>query len=453
MSKNKKDLYFGTAILFVIFVIIYVFSLFYEPIGDDILTYFDRGITLYLDNVESTLGHRFCSIRQVINSTAYIYKVWSGRFVGYFFNFIGTLLPKFLLAFFKSLILFLNVFFTVRIVKKDTISVLKTPIYCLLLFMSACWYKYGTFFTYTWTDITIYSLPIMLCLLYYNLEIVDTDKKHSLFIITIIGFLAGAAHEVISMQLIVMVGINYIKSFIKKEKTFKSIFRNTGLIIGYAAGFFAPGNFSRIHESHDYIDTSLFYRIYKSAGMHKALLVNTKGSLIIFSLTFALFVFYFYKLCKNDNNYFIRFIWDNLDLLANGIISILVWSIFHHVAPYHIDFWVFTVYAVMFKTIENGINLLSYHEIEKFCSLLSFMVLLTFILINKNELASFISTSIERTKIINFSQENGLSEATIPAYDEKLSNERYSLDYLNNESGDFDSIYYREYYKLKITVE
>ena len=77
----KKILTLSIILLF--FGLFYVVYYYRDPFGDDILIFYNHGISYYLDKIPFDLGVRTTSFAQVITQVAYVYNVWTGRIIGY----------------------------------------------------------------------------------------------------------------------------------------------------------------------------------------------------------------------------------------------------------------------------------------------------------------------------------------------------------------------------------
>lgn len=89
LKNTRARLTTGCIIIGLISCFIWYFSYINEPIGDDVLLYFDGAIASYLDDYEFVLGDKLTSFTQVINELKFIYMHWSGRMPGYFLCLTG----------------------------------------------------------------------------------------------------------------------------------------------------------------------------------------------------------------------------------------------------------------------------------------------------------------------------------------------------------------------------
>lgn len=173
--KRKKNikLIFGTMVVILVTCFTWYFSWINEPIGDDILCYYDRALTLYLDEFERDIGQRITNFSQIQQELKFAYLYWTGRMPGYAFNYVGKLLPKFVQALLTALIFSSNVFLALRIGFKSSKKVLSSPLSFGVLWLVLYWYRPEVYYTYMWTMVSIYSFSVLLVLLYYNLTVIN----------------------------------------------------------------------------------------------------------------------------------------------------------------------------------------------------------------------------------------------------------------------------------------
>lgn len=167
-EKSKGIHIFGIIVISLITLFAACFSYINEPIGDDVLCYFDGALTYYLDDITSNLGNRLSNLGQVVKELGFVYQYWSGRMSGYTFEFIGKLMPKSLQAVLTALIFTSNIFLALRIVYGKRRKVLEHPLAFGILFLVMYWYRSECYYTYMWTMVSIYSFAVFLSLLYYN---------------------------------------------------------------------------------------------------------------------------------------------------------------------------------------------------------------------------------------------------------------------------------------------
>ena len=444
--RNKNKLILGTITILSVFLFMTAFIFLNEPIGDDVLYYFENGVSYYLDEVPNNLGRRITTINQVIESTQYIYLHWSGRFVGYLLTFLGKLFPRIVTSAISSGILVANIILALRIIYKDTIKAISSPVAFVVMFFASYWYRLLSYFTYMWTFITIYSFTAFCCLLFYNLVIINY-KKNNAVVVFLVGLLAGIGHEVISLCVLVGIVVKELVMIRDKEIKISYLTTNVGFLIGYFVGFCAPGNFNRINESHDAISESLISRLLNSLGMHKAVLMNTKGSNVLFSIVIIAAIVSL-VLCNNKKQNILFLIKDNIDFIFGFMASIAIWALFHHVAPYHVELWVISFYIFIFKIIFNS-EFFKMLSNKSYASAVSVIFVVSVFLLNCKEMKDFYDVAIKRKEVVNNSSENVVE---IPKYKTILSRDRYYIDSLNDQKT-YDREYFVAFYNKRLIVK
>lgn len=456
MEKKRESLS-GKAILglvVIVFVTIFMafFSYINEPIGDDVLCYFDGALTLYLDDFDFSLGNRISGLGQVIRELFFIYFHWSGRMTGYAFELIGKILPKCVQAFFTSGIFTLNVFLALRIVYGKSRKVLENPLIFCLLYLILYWYRNGCYYTYMWTMVSIYSFSLMLVLLYYNLysQVMQKSTLRNRVFLQILGFFAGFSHEIFSLCLIVAVGINWIRDCLEKKNRLTSVFYHTGLGIGYLLCFCAPGNFSRTTESHDIVKNPYLIRLKNCITLHKEMLVEEPTARWFFwgTLLMACTVVIIMIIRKDGRlkTYFL----ETAGLMGAAFFSVAVWAAMPRCPVYGLDLWGVFVYIFL---LFFAVRINDYVNVPKMAGIMgTFALALFFSLSNIKEVYSYTKTSLRRRECVRIALEENKSEIVVPKFAESLSDERYHLGYLNSQD-QYDRSYYQEYYGVRLIIE
>lgn len=448
---------FGIGIVVLVTILMAFFSYIYEPTGDEILGAFDSSLTYYLDDYSDELGERIVSLNQVGTLLKFIYLNWSGRLTGYTLNLLGYLLPKAGLAIITSLMYTSVCLLALRIVFSDCKSILSHSVYFLVLYSALFWTKPYVYFTLMWTMTSIYVSSLLLCLLYYNIGVLDSQREKSTgkwFAVQIVGVLAGVSHEVIALCLISTILTKWIIDVVYGEVRFKSVFQHVGLGIGYVIGFFSPGNFSRIGESHDVVTEDFLSRIINSLSSHIYILRSEDSWMTMVGASLAILacISLIYLLCKKKSVYGVRWIVKEIAPLAvGGMVSIIVWAIMPKVSDYGLDLWIVLVYLIIIKMIEEARKNWSFSDV--LIQNLSGILLISFILVFYwNETVSYHSVYSERMDRIQSAVENGQTEVKVPLYPQQISSERFDVLYLNDQE-QYDCDYYQRYYGIHVILE
>lgn len=461
IDNEKFKLAICVIIIGLFFVITSFFVYINEPIGDDVLGMFDNALFLYLDEFEYTIGSRITSLRQVIEQLKLIYLYWSGRMPGYTIMYIGRLTPRFVTSIITASIAIGICIFSLKIVYKDMRNGLKHILLFVIIWLAVFWYKQGLYYTYMWTLSSIYSTTPFFCLAYYALAFSDQkhkwntrNKKVFLAGLQVLGLVAGWSHEVLSITMIVIVGIKWILDVKNKKVKWYGLFMHSGLGIGYLLGFFAPGNFNRMHESHDQTSINVLMRIINSIKIHINILKSTSRgmcylSVIIMILAIFALVRLFAK--KGVKGGIVLFLESNIQFIIGGIMSIIAWGLVNHVVSYGLDLWIIIVYIVLFQTIRLGFEdiCINTEWIQTMCGLILTLVV---IVINADEVATYADVSLERRSRIREALEDNQEEVLVPAYPDTLSLYRYRLSHLNSQES-YDTEYYRKYYGIHVIID
>lgn len=460
--QSRIRLWCGIFVLALIAGFTAVWIFFHEPIGDDVLCYFQGALTDYLPEFETKLGPRITTFSQVFRELKFTYLYWSGRMPGYALGLVGRLLPKSGQAILTALLYTCNVFLTLRIVHRDSRKALSSPVSAMILFTSLYWFRIGAFYTYMWTMTSIYALATCLCLLYINLAVVDEQqgRKRNLFIISIVGFLAGFSHEVISLCTIAVVGTFWLISVIRKEQKWYTLFRHTGLGIGYLFCFFAPGNFYRMHQPHDIIETGYLYRLYRSFNTHLSILFGSQsgGTAMIAARVLAVLAVFVFILIviKKDTTKLLSLLEENSGFLAGGAVSILAWAMTPRVPSYGLDLWIVLCYIVLFKIVNLLPNIIpSLRPIGKKLALQMvcvFLLVICFAASSWKELADSATVFSKRQQLAADAVSRGAAEVVVPAYPDSLSPQRFYMGYINGQN-QYDTCYYQMFYGTLLIIE
>lgn len=457
--QKQKPLMFGGLIVLGVTCFMSFFCYKNLPIGDDVLTYFEGALTAYLDEFTYTPGERITSVSQVVKEVGFAYRYWSGRMPGYTILFLGKLFPKLVQAAATAVLYSANVFLALQILCKDAKKALSSSLSFLVLFLALYWFRPSQFYTYMWTMVSIYSSSVFLCLLYYKISVVDekSDMTHRRWIQYGIGFLAWFSHEVISLCMITAVGIHWLAATMQKKQKWTTLVRHAGLFAGYVFCFFAPGNFYRLGQSHDVIDTSLAKRLSASVNIHIKILTGTREAEILFFATlFLAFLAAGILLVKKDRETIAKICLDNAGFAGGGVISILVWALFSGVPEYGLDLWIVMVYLMLFsviRTIPENIKWRNKPDLQRSLCMFGAVILLgLFVMRFGNEILSYTRIAGERNRLATAAAEAGEKEVVVPRVPENISNQRYALGYLNGQTS-YDSIYYCRYYGIRIVIE
>lgn len=449
--KMEFSVYFGMGIILLVFLFTFFFSYINEPIGDDVLSYYDRATTFYLDDMESTLGNRITSISQVLVELRFIWENWSGRMTGYTLDLVGTLLPKYIKALTTAFIFISNIFLLLKIVYKNSVKVIQAPLMFTLVWILLYWSRAECYYAYMWTMVSVYSLPVMLGLLYlaHYVNYKKIQRRGLKFLRQLLGFALGLSHEVLALNIILVVLGEWIVDAKKGKCKIKDINIHTGLGLGYVLCILAPGNFHRTKQSHDVITESYSARLKHSWEQHIAMFTKTELSRTIFLiLCIGALLSIIVLIVKKEKQKLLNIFKVNIGFIISIVSSVFIWAIVPRCPSYGLELWMLFVIAVLlraWKYFPIKMNL-------KACSFGCIIVVLLFVTLNRKEVSSYLNVSRQRQDLIEQAKEENKKVVYVPKFDETLSSERYSLTSLNDEE-EYKREYYKDFYGIEVRIE
>lgn len=494
--KEKRFLIYS---LFIILIVTCFTGWFYyinEPLNEDLGGYFDPHT-----------GMRITSLGQVIGATEYVYCHWSGRIPGYFLVFFSKLLPRSVQAVVVAVIFSANVFLAIRIVFRDTLKSLSSPVIFITLYSILYWFRPYTCVNYRWEFVAIYSFTVTMVLLYYNLAGARFDLsectigeantcKRLIWIcfVQLVGIIAGMSHEILSFGLIALIGTEWIVDMIRHEAKPISIFRHWGLALGYMIGCLAPGNMQRLNadvtvaaysaaattteqvnsnvvsgNSSGFATAMAGYvdRLAATFGMHELAIIGEARQegprqqyvILMIVLVLALLSIAF-MLWTGQVKAVCTILLTDIGFMVSYLSSILMWTFVYWQPVYVIWLPVLFVYIVLLEFVIRLPNIMAQSTISKIFNkafniariVVPVIAIIAFIFIYSDEISSFAHTSLARRERIAYAQENGLTEISVPMYDENLTRKRYSISTLNRQ-GEYDDGYYTKYYGVHLIIE
>ena len=505
LADNKRLIY-G---MFIILIASCFTGWFYytnEPCHEDLGAYFYD-----LDS-----GIRFTNFSQVLELTKNVYMLWSGRIPGYFLNFVTKLVPRGIQAILIAVIFSSNIILSIRIIFKNTVKALSSPIIFVVMYLALYWFRPATGVNYRWEFVTIYSFSVTVILLYYNLagsrfesdDNACVEQKHKGIVLTciiqLIGIVAGMCHEVISFGLIALIGTEWIVDMIRHKAKFTDLFGHWGLCLGYLIGFFSPGNMARLNGGttieaysasvtpteqvseaveavvpsavNTVIETTeqsgivrimegFLNRLRSSFAIHQVTIVGTsddRQEFILFLVILALALISIAALlwigqAKRVCNMIIG----DIGFMVSCVSSVILWAVSYRQPEYGVWLPMIFIYISLLEFVVLLPDIFIDHSTisTSFFRLYGIMraafpviAIVAFAFIYRLELSSFAHTSEIRRERISYAQENGLSEITIPKYDENLSPLRYTLNSLNSQK-EYDTGYYTLFYGVHLIID
>ena len=133
-TREKRLLIYGLFIILIAFCFTGWFYYINEPLNEDLGGYF----------YDADNGIRITTFSQVLECTKRFYLKWSGRVPGYFLVFLSKLFPRSVQAVAVAMIFTTNVILSVRIIVKDTVRALSSPILFVTLYLMLYWlHRFG----------------------------------------------------------------------------------------------------------------------------------------------------------------------------------------------------------------------------------------------------------------------------------------------------------------------
>lgn len=445
MKANKNVVIINAIILVFLASFIFIAEYSRPPVGDDVLSQFKNGVNYYLDNEENDCGQLCSSIIDAFQIAKDTYFLWGGRLLGFFLGSFRTLVGDIFIAIFTSIIYLSIILISCYIVRKSWIEVFLHPLDYVFLFIVTFYLNIGIGYLLMWTMVTIYSLSVLLILVYGAIQdkFYKTDEKRTsvIFLYNLLGFIAGITQEIYVGLICVFLLINFIVN--KEERA--QIFRyNIGFVLGTLICFFSPGNFNRSLQSHEIaLNLSYLQRLEINIYTHFNNLAGIRYICALFIL--AVFAFLLYKFLRYRSLRIDKVLYLWMELL---VLSVFAWAAVATPQNYSMIFFVvFSWILIMQLFIDNCEYYSSLSYIKS--GIVSFCILIVLAFYNTGWLASNFKTRLTWNQLIDDAVVNHQEMVEVPKFEENYSN-RFNMNNYNNNSEEFLTNYYLKYYKVKI---
>ena len=454
----------GIFVLLLFFLLSFYYIIVSEPVGDDLLGQFDNSISLYLDDEPHDIGTRITTFSQVLYSFKHIYLKWSGRVMPYILAPMSALIPPILQAVITAAVYVANTLLTLQIVYGSAKKALCHPAAITALFLALYWFRPNASLTRMWTMISVYEIPLMLCLIYlYLYGKLEFKGPVRIALWSLLGLLVGSSHEVFGACLIAILGTGWLISVLRKEIPWTKLFLHTGLGVGYLVCFFAPGNFHRMKQSHDAMiyTTSFGERLHNSLSLHKQIILPDWRDLrvllsFLILLSAVSIIFTLFRVGKR--RFLTEYILPVFPLVVGSVISMLAWGAVSYVPNYGLGFWICLFYMILLSLLEpeklwESMGAIRIQSLARLSSAIVGVCLC--ILFFKGQygwLKTYSETAIYRQLTIKNAIAAGQEEVIIPAYPAAVSHPRIWVTPLNSQQ-EFDSEYCREYWGIHIIID
>lgn len=462
MIKNR-DMAISLFAILSFGILWYLICYYQLPRGDDVLTQFSKGITLYVDNTKPILGDKITSLDLFVEHLTLNYQLWTGRIIGLILIPLLTIFGQQFTAIMSSVIyslIVINVSFLIWDKGKNNFEILNHPLEIIFLHMII--FGLGKYMGYMtmWTFVSIYAVSALLYLMLLNstVALCKTNFNNtfaSVIGLNVLGLIAGLSHEVIGAVCILMILTECLLIWKNNKHLIYKILRNYfGLGVGYIICFTAPGNFNRMQQLHDSgIDRAYLIKVKSSIWAHLAILPGNKyilGILIIVAL-----LYFFYRTSPWKTGLLITLLMNNYIYLLGMVFSIAIWGAASYVPSYGLLFYMCLVCIVLFRTYDDCCmrNIITANElISNIKRPIALMFCLMFLAYNAIWIASLITVTNERHCLIEAARYRGDEVVSVPQYPEIVNNVFTLGNYVNRQK-EFDTEYYIKYFGVHILIE
>lgn len=443
MRTNKSVVFFNIIIIAYIASFIFIAEYSRPPIGDDVLGQFKYGVNFYLDNEENDFGPQCSSIIDAFIFAKYTYFLWGGRLLGFFLGTFRSLLGDLFIAIFTSIIYLSINLLSCYIVRKSWTEVFLHPLDYLFLFIVTFYLNIGVGYLLMWTMITIYSLSVLLILIYGAIQdkfyITNEKRIYVVVLYNLLGLVAGITQEIYVGLICIYLLVHFI---IQKKRRFQLFLYNIGFVLGSLICILSPGNLNRSLQSHE-IQLTLSYlqRLKLNVFIHLSNFAGVK--LFCALIAFSVFIFLLYKLLKYK-----KLKIDNIICIWAGLLifSIFAWAAVAMPHSYCIFFFVvFSWIVIMQLFVDNCERYSSLSCIKS--GVVSFCIIIVLAIYNTGWLASNLKTRLTWNQLIDDAVANRQEIVEVPKFEEKYSN-RFNMNNYNNVSDEYLNDYYVKYYKV-----
>lgn len=428
-----------------------------EPIGDDVFSNYSMAISYYLDEVPDSPGERITTFSQAMDSVRYIYTKWSGRILGYIFLELNGVLPFTVKALTGAITFTINVLLIMIIGFGSIKEASRHSLLFVIIYLVMYWYRPQAFFQYMWTMISVYEIPLMVCLAFcYTMVRYKHQGSKELIAANALGLIAGASNEICAIMTISILGVIWIKKIATKELKLKSIVYYCGLFVGAGLCILAPGNFNRAGQSHDseLRTMTIFERLIDSIRAHKGVLIpvnQTIRGVIVVILIYVIGSLILYLIRHGRDG--LKRLWSGCyPYVVSAMVSVTVWGVMPGTPMYGLGFWMAIIWVLVAKIIritefEQGPDKIAFVK-----GIASIMVVLWFVIHNIPWLSDYAEVRQERIALIDETVKSGGEEVVVPRYPETVDGNLVVLDYLNGQ-GMYDTDVYRDYWGLRVKIE
>lgn len=430
-------------------IIFYIIQYYQFLWGDDVLFQYENSHYCYTGLNQWWPAERITNLSMMHNEVWARWLYFSGRLSTVFFVPLLNIWGQNICSIIGSIIYVLFIIFMARIIWGNWKECLLHPIGLLCIYLLQFHFSPTVSYMQMWTFVCHYSMPIVLCLLYYILWVECTKKQMSwrgLLAINLFGIYVGATHELLPLYCFILIGVRGLVLY--KKKFFKPLLiSNIGILLGYLVVVFAPGNLVRMGIAHDKrrMETGIKEKFAISWKSHvEALGLENLIVKVLLIVAIFIIVFSVYKKRKKVK----EMILDNLEFVVAAVLSVVLWAIVAPpVAQYSLPFFK-AVLLIFFFRIVNIESTFSLKYVGLVCA-----TVVVFMLSNIGWCRDVVDVTIYRREQIRIAKEANLDEVVVINYPESTAN--YYTDFnVGNTPGMHDNVVDADFYGIRIiTVE
>jgi len=448
-EDEKFKVMLSIMILFLAGIIFYIIQYYQLLLGDDVLFQYENSHYCYTGLKQWGPDEKITNLSMMIDEVWARWKYFSGRFSTVVLVPLLNILGQKICSVMGSIVYVLVIICIGRVIWGSWKEIFRHPLGLLCIYLLQFHLSPTASYMQMWTFVCHYSMPLVLCLLYYVFWMEYTKKQLTmkwLVALNVFGVYVGATHELLPLYCFILIGIRGI--MIYKKQFFKPLaLSNIGILLGYLFVVVAPGNLIRMGIDHDKrrMETGIKEKIWISLNAHIQALGLENLIVKIFLITAIIIIGYagYRNRSKIKEN-----ILDNLEFVVAAALSIILWAIVAPpVAQYSLPFFKAIVVILFFRMIDIEIKFSS-----KYVAFVSAMVLV-FVFTNVAWCKDLIDVATYRRYQIEVAKEENKSEVVLVNYPESTAN-YFTDDNMGNIPGIYDTETNTDFYGIRlITVE
>lgn len=434
----------SSVVIILILLYYYIIQYYQLPYGDDTLSQFKDCYYWYTKSVEWHPEQFLSNLPMIMEEVWNRWWFFQGRITTAFLGPLLSIAGQRVCAVIGSLTYTGIILCIGKLIwgRKDWKQIFLHPAGLLIIAL----YQYALTATATymqmWTFVCHYAIPTLLSMLYYIYAEMIMEKRKGngihLFLLTILGIMTGAAHELLGAYCIILVFTRWFVLYHRRKTDIRQICVHLGLLSGYAFCVLAPGNFARMGIAHDIARTQTKIGDKLLASINAHLLALGFGSryptLIFFILVMAVLVSSFVNKKRIK-----EIVVDNLELLEICFGSVFIWAVVAPPVPqYGLQLWKAAVIICLFRNIQFNLNFKAVYP------LLTVLLISVFVSVNINWCKDLISVTQQRRKEISEAKIEQKQEVIVTSYPPSTANFMTKFNVGNGDiyEGEWDYKFY-----------